>query len=598
MTSDPASFASRIRLWVDRNPRLCLALIIVCGALLHAPSLLCGFYADDYSHLYILDGHAAAANVPHWDLFDFGQPPRPGEWRFEAGILPWWTSPDWKVSYFRPLTSLLESLDHSLYGTTAAGYGLSSLLYYALLLLLAHGLYRRLELPRGTAFLALGLLAVQDSTVLPVSWVASRSSLLTVLLTVAAMLVLVRFQRSHRALAFSGALVLAAFACMAKESGIVAFPLIAWWLQRSRRGTSDAAARRWANAASVAALLPAFVYVAFLWASDYGVHSVFNAAQWTDPALFLARAGKLLTVGVLSLISPLPLDPLFFIPRIVVPGIVLGACIVPVFVWHVWPRIRNLPGAGFLLAWSVLTLLPSAFALLSGRLMLGPAVGSSGLLALYVTSVWSGAPAGSAIRLGRVLSLLVFLSAGPLSALAVPIKTLAFCKGTDRVREILRTAEVGSEALGQREVFLLQSPTPFCFIKGFWSVEMKDTGVRFWPMQFGRRAVRWRRIDERSFELESAGKPFMTGVLEEAYLSSKRPIAPTTRWRTPLFSVGEIEPSGNGLRSFRVSCSESLDNPRIRFLTYRHGRMRALPPPPIGQSIDLPAVVPPMPFMP
>jgi len=49
---------------------------------------------------------------------------------------------------------------------------------------------------------------------------------------------------------------------------------------------------------------------------------------------------------------------------------------------------------------------------------------------------------------------------------------------------------------------------------------------------------------------------------------------------------------------FRVTCPNSLDEPRYRFLTFRDGRLRHTPPPAIGESIDLPPVEPLVPFMP
>src|SRR6187455_2683318 len=92
---------------------LVLALALAC----QLPSLRLGFYADDYVHQIALHDPGRFGDVLRpWSLYDFGTY---ADWvslyeRF--GGMPWWISPDWKVRFFRPLTSLSLWIDAKLFG--------------------------------------------------------------------------------------------------------------------------------------------------------------------------------------------------------------------------------------------------------------------------------------------------------------------------------------------------------------------------------------------------------------------------------------------------------------------------------------------------
>ena len=215
-----------------------LPLVVALGVALHAPSLTIGFVGDDYTHQFILEKGSAHTSLRPWDLYDFGAYPSPEETRsiwWENGGLPWWTQPDWKLRFFRPLTSLTIWLDHSLHGTWAPGYKLTSLIWYTALLILVYALYRVLDLPKGTALLALALFAVAECSLKPVGWVANRNSLLAVFFMAASVMALSRHRRWGSGPAVAGALALASLACLAKESGIAGFALLLVYLLWSRR---------------------------------------------------------------------------------------------------------------------------------------------------------------------------------------------------------------------------------------------------------------------------------------------------------------------------------------------------------------------------
>src|SRR6185503_14875822 len=116
-TEDPRAAARR---WP-------LALVLLLGLVVQLPTLRVGFFADDYVHQLVLADDGPRSPIPRWSLYDFGSAAEWAEFGRATGSLPWWTSSDWKIRFFRPLTSLSLGLDHALWGEHALGYHITSL---------------------------------------------------------------------------------------------------------------------------------------------------------------------------------------------------------------------------------------------------------------------------------------------------------------------------------------------------------------------------------------------------------------------------------------------------------------------------------------
>jgi hypothetical protein len=211
-----------------------LALVLLAGLAVQLPTLAVGFFADDYVHQLVLADGERPSPIPRWSLYDFGSAEDWLAFGHERGSLPWWTASDWKIRFFRPLTSLSIGLDHALWGERALGYHVTSLLLWLGLLVLVHRLYLALGLAPLTAVIGLALFALSDASSIPVGWIANRNSLLEALLAAGALLAALR---GHA----PGALALALAAALAKESGALALLVVAavLWRRAGARG------RRW-----------------------------------------------------------------------------------------------------------------------------------------------------------------------------------------------------------------------------------------------------------------------------------------------------------------------------------------------------------------
>lgn len=575
------------------SPRSWLFAIVLTGVAVHAPGLWMGFYVDDHVHQLALDGELPLSPL---GLYDFGER---ADWLAAEELgsgFPWWTAAGWKARFLRPIASATLWLDHALYGRWALGYHLTSLLWFALVLLLAHALYRALGLGVLASRLAVALLAVSGSTALPVGWIANRNSLVALAFLLLGVLCVAR-----RAVPRSGD-VLAGYACalcaaLSKESGIVGFLLVALaalWPGPSERAAERSAARR---RIAVLGVLLAVGYVAVFVALGYGTRSAFYATPWDQPVRYLGHLALLTASAALSFVTPLSADMVLVAPImatvLLVGGVVVGA---PLWAW-IGTRVCRTQAAAFLGLWMVLTLLPEGGAPPSDRLLLASSVGACGWLGLLGDQLARGEVRG---RLARYGATAVLLGAGPVSALALLFQGVAVTGMSNDLRSTILSADVGPPSLGRRDVLVLQGQSvliPFA-MASTWGVESADRQVRFWPIQCGRRGLEWTRTDDRTLRLRSLDAPFLDSPFEIVYLTDRTPPRVDDVWRTGLFEARAVEVDDAGLRTVELTFERSLDDPALRFLVPEEGRLVAITPPRPGQTRRIETFVPANPMLP
>ena len=168
-----------IRAFLERlTPTRCAALAL----LLAAPALAVGLQADDFFHLAVLDGLTGWPELTRGplDLFKFSDGDAASVQAMkERGMLTWWAAPDFRLFFFRPLSSLTHWLDHTLWPDSVAAMHLHSLVWLAGLVAVAMATYRRLLPSASVAGLAGLLYAIDDARALPAGWLANRNALLS-----------------------------------------------------------------------------------------------------------------------------------------------------------------------------------------------------------------------------------------------------------------------------------------------------------------------------------------------------------------------------------------------------------------------------------
>ncbi len=169
-----------------------IAILVVSAFLLISPSLWLGLQLDDYFHWGLINNkhEVLALGTPGslFGLFSFldGNPQRVLDLA-DLGLVPWWTLPEIKYAFWRPLTELTHWVDYQFWPRWPVLMHLHSGVYYLLLLLISFRLYRRFQ-PGHKAWLwASWFLALSYVNGVPVAWLANRNAVLATLFLVLAL---------------------------------------------------------------------------------------------------------------------------------------------------------------------------------------------------------------------------------------------------------------------------------------------------------------------------------------------------------------------------------------------------------------------------
>jgi hypothetical protein len=149
-------------------------IVIAIALVLALPSLLSPLFIDEYVQAikWRAEGIGSFLN----DCFVFATPAG-NQAEMEHGYGAWWTAPDFKVAFWRPVSAATHAIDLSLWPGNAPLMHLHTLLWFAALLVALHALYRRFLVPR-VATLALALYAWDDARGMVLSWIANRHALI------------------------------------------------------------------------------------------------------------------------------------------------------------------------------------------------------------------------------------------------------------------------------------------------------------------------------------------------------------------------------------------------------------------------------------
>jgi hypothetical protein len=184
-----------MRQWADRAPSLfgrpwIPTAGIALALLLASPALGVGPMGDDYMLMARVDPrlHVPGFQYAPLDLFTFASgDPAQREVLREEGVFGWWMAPDFRMAFWRPLSSLTHVVDQRLWPHSSALAHVHSLAWFGLLLAVIAGLYRRFHAP-WVAGLALVLYAVDDARGWVLGWTANRNALVAAALAFAALL--------------------------------------------------------------------------------------------------------------------------------------------------------------------------------------------------------------------------------------------------------------------------------------------------------------------------------------------------------------------------------------------------------------------------
>jgi len=600
----PLTREGRLSSWARRRPHLLAGLIILAGLANNAWSLRWGFQYDDYFHQFALRGLAPDCRPAPWDLYNFtpsvsgGYPHAP--YRFHV----WWLADDFKIRFFRPISSLSIWIDHHLHGDSPVGYHLTSLTLFGLFLGVSYTLYRSLGTPSPACLWALAVLALSPVHCVPVGWIANRNTVLAGIFSAATVLCVVRYRISGRTTTLILAALCQLLACGSKESGMVGLFLATVYVfieEREAHPTIRALGRVASSRVLWALLAVTAIYAALYFALGYGARSLVYPTPWGSPRECLLRLPVLFCAALLSLSYGTSADLLTANPHWVLPVLAIGPVILGVSGVILFRAIGKTRLSLFALGWTFCCLLLEMGADISDRLLVNTLVGFALLLGMLFQRAFpirESLARREYARLGLAIAIVI-----PTVILAIPLTALrctVFGGMAFADRKYITNAEVNRSAPSPRSVFLLNTPSSLVALSmsATWAVEKHDTDTWVFPIQMGRRPLRITREGPRTLILTSKTAPFIDHRLERLFITTHTRFTKGATYKAPPFTAEAIAVEPAGIRTLRLQFEKDLDTSSYDFLAWRDDRLASFRMPKTGQTLELPEAPALSPFAP
>jgi len=576
------------------SPRAPLIAALLAVALT-TPTLGGGFMGDDYTHrvMFLPEMRTISSSQGPWDMFRFLDHDRAQLARnMEQGTWPWWTAPDLRLAFFRPLTSLSHALDYRAWPGHPWLMHAENVALYGLLALLVGLFYRRLlgppRPPRATlaAGIAAVLFAIDDAHAMVVTWIANRNAIVAATLGVAALLAHDRWRRDGwRPGAALGPLAFAA-ALLGGEAALGALAYLgahALWLERSTRDR-------------VRAFLP-YAAVLVVWAIVYRAlgYGASGGGFYLDPIgeplAFLGALGERLPVLLAGQLAIPPADLWLLVPDAQRPLVVLVLlaviALVALLLWITVPRDRT---SGFLATGMVLSLVPVCATWPTDRLLLLSGLGAFGLLAQMLTAPREGLgrPARALVRVAAVGLVLVHAVVAPLF---LPARSLQLKVLLHDVVEKARASLPPVDSVGGRTLVVVNMPDPLPTYQAIAARHVPGAPVPRASHLLSvavEGSVRVVRTDERTLEL-TLGPGFFHEPFSYVYRSPKKPMRLGDRVPVHGMTVEIMEMTPDNARPLRVAFrfDRALEDPAHVWVTWRRGGYVPFTPPPVGGAVEL-----------
>jgi hypothetical protein len=548
------------------------------GALVLLPSLAGDITLDDFIHRLHARGFPVMGPARPFDMFRFmdGVPAHVAALR-ERGFVPWFTADDLRIAFFRPLASLLHTVDYAVLRLPPWAMHAESVAWYALLVFCVAKLYARLLPSRGIAGLAALFYAVDAGHALPAGWLANRNAVLASVFGVLAILAHDRWRRDGWK---PGAVASAGCFALALAGGEMAIGTLAYAVAYALTLEQGPWRRR-------ASSLAPMMLVAALWQAayrlgDYGVRSSgFYVDPGTAPGTFLRNLpmhAAELAMGELTLF-PVETGAR---AHVAVGLAVLGALVLALFVRAILPIVRRDAGARFLAVGAALALVPVCGVMPAGRVLMLVSVGALGVLATLVGDVVAGVETRRDARaLARV--------SGGLHVVLAPVLLVVIALAP---RGITRFFEASGPGLPQpyelagTSVVIVRTPSSLgaAYRFGVPHDEPPTLPGALRLMAVGMGDCQVTRVDDLTLLVR-----IDDGLLNDPLVALYRdtPVRKGEQYRLSDMTIDVTDDTGGEARAATFRFDTALEGPRRTWVAWDGGRFVRFTPPPVGQTVTL-----------
>ncbi len=535
--------------------------------LVSLPTLVCGFYNDDWIHRAARQGLLPHLNRDAFSLYQFVGA---GEAKqlIESASLPWWTDPELKFQLFRPLGSVLVVLDHHWFGPL--GSHVHSMLWFLLVVWLVRRIHLRL-LPVRQANWATLIYALAGAHALVLAWTAGKHLLMGAAFGLAALLAQLNWRKQGFWRPLTVMALLAVGLCASEVTlGAVPYILAYEWLRTELRSRERLYRALPALAVSVMYLL----WYAMAGMGTQGVGSY--ASPFSDPLGFLYAVASRAPLLVSELIFAFPAGLAHFnsslawiLPLLGWIGLCFSAWLV-----RVWQR-RD-PTAGQL-HWLWLgglgSLVPVCGTIVDGRVLALPMLASSTLLGgslvagLFNQRNWGSQPRQRAFSGGMFVGLaavhLVFAPALRLGT-GEHFRQLAKAQSEIPVRASMDCTQ-------HSQVIVVNGADPSISMYGRPLFALSTGVQRPWHvLTMAMNDLRLTVLDANQFELQVLGER-RTNVMERIFRSEASPLLPGSTVRVLQLTATVLEQSQGLPTHVRFETQLPLSDPGYCFVRWVEG---------------------------
>lgn len=380
--------------------------------LAYSNSLNSYFFLDDYLHLERTTSLTISTLARGWQLKALDLKPF------------WWVPSDIVVMYFRPLISLVFSLDQELWGTSAAGYHFTNFIFHLLAAWLVYQIGLLIFRNHKISFLACFFFLLHPVHIGAVQWISGRTDVIMTFFYLLAFHSYLKSRVSSKSKTFYSAVSLVSFALalLSKESAI-SFPLLIllteFFLMPEMKANSALSRRDFHL--FLATLLVLAAYLAKV-LPDLALNKLpqpyFTTISFSSIPILLLK----LFLYLLSCIFLIPILPFHnadiwrnHASALAITGILFF--ILSVFVWRKYIKSRAFV---FFALWFIITLLPTISIMMGQRLAYLSSVGFCFLLGIICCSYkWQIKIRNSIFNVAKMLP----------GALAILFATVTFVQG-------------------------------------------------------------------------------------------------------------------------------------------------------------------------
>ncbi len=561
-------------------------IIFACAFLLALPSLSAGFFADDLLHVAIVSGQLSSIlPVAPLDMFRFSSgDPAWLQGMVRKGLYPWWSDPHFRGAFFRPLSALTHLLDYRLWAMNAAGYHITNIFLWLLVLLAAASLIRRLAPTARAATLSFFIFAFADARALVITWVANRNALVATALAFAALVAWDSYRRGAGRSRAALAWILFGLALLGGEAALGGLALLFGYEFLRFPDGRPLSARRLAP--TVPFLAVAMAYVIWYKLAGYGVSgSGMYVDPATNPGAWLAAAAVRFPTLLAGLLWGWPIDLWINGGAARTTLIAGGLVLLPVSVAVFAKTVRRHRGIAAVALGGTLALLPMTATFPSARLLLLPGLAGALIVGTFLDDAWPLRSVGTVRAAIAVLLGIRHVVLAPPMLLA----TILLLNGSFRQlsREIADSPWPAD--LERRDVVLLDAPTwvSATYLSSYLGFAGRPVPRTAYLLNLSPYPAAVTRTGPSTLELRFHCGEMLTTEFERVERGS--PMAAGTTVDAGLFRATVLESGAVGPTAVRFDFTQRLDQGPL-FVRWAGSHYQPVVMPPPGASLELPAL--------